>query len=143
MAETVEFDDRAFQAAYTSTVQGFRASCRAAILDYGNAAAAAMIRHINITDSESGIASTVAVENHLEEDKPFIYVGAMESGKGVSRAFRALSRSRQKAGHRGIAVEGAYHFHGLFLEFGTKYMSPRPFGRPGFLEAESAYVVKA
>jgi len=79
---------------------------------YGTAAADAMRRHIH---SESGdLAASVGVEDHTNEDPPYVEIGAFETAPNP---------------------------HGLFDEFGTVKMAARPFARPGLLEAESEFQI--
>jgi len=106
-------DDREFMQAFDALMKRWSKNARAGVRRYGDAVVEAARRHIHSVDGE--LAGALVVEDHLQGDQPYIEVGTDESQAAKP--------------------------HGLFVEFGTIHMAPRPFMRPALLEAERDFTV--
>jgi hypothetical protein len=106
-------DDREFTAGVTTLMHRWRLNTREGMSRYGQAAVAAMRSHIHDVSGE--LAGSLKVEEHFNQDPPYIEVGAFETGPNP---------------------------HGLHDEYGTSKMAARPFGRPGLIEAEREFIVE-
>lgn len=112
-ASGFELDDREFMQAYDALMKRWSKNSRAGVRRYGEAVVTFARTHI---DSKSGeLAGAVRVDDHLEENPPYIEVGAFE--------------------------EGAADPHGLYTEFGTSRETARPFMRPALEEAVRDFTV--
>ncbi len=113
MASGFTLDDGAFMQALDALMKRWNKNSRAGVRRYGGAVITFARAHI---DSRSGeLAGALQVDDHLEENPPYIEVGAFE--------------------------EGAADPHGLYTEFGTSKETARPFMRPALLEAERDFIV--
>jgi len=107
-------DDRAFTEAVSSLMGRWRKNTRVGMRRYGDLVAERMRRRIH---SDSGeLVSRVGVVDHTDEEPPYIEVGAFEAD--------------------------SLDPHGIFDEFGTIHMAPRPFARPAFLESDRDFTVE-
>jgi len=108
-----ELDDREFMQAFGALMKRWSKNSRAGVRRYGDAVVTFARSHI---DSKSGeLAGAVRVDDHLEEDPPYIEVGAFE--------------------------DGAADPHGLYTEFGTSKEAARPFMRNSLDEAARDFTV--
>jgi len=106
-------DDRAFMSGVSDLMERWRQNTRKGMTRYGDAAAEGMKRHIH---SESGeLAASVGIQEHLDQDPPYLEVGAFETGPDP---------------------------HGLYVEYGTSKMAAEPFARPALIEAGREFIVE-
>jgi hypothetical protein len=107
-------DDREFAQALDALMKRWSKNSRAGVRRYGDAVVTFARSHI---DSKSGeLAGSIGVEDHLEENPPFIEVGAFETEDPKLR-------------------------HAAETEFGTSKETARPFLRPSLEEAVRDFTV--
>ncbi len=110
---TVVVDDRAFRAGLNAYLERLKRSGRDAARHYADSVVTFSVAHIKSASGD--LAGAMGVDDHLEEEPPYIIVGAFETDD---------------------------HPHALETEFGTFKEQARPFFRPALDEAVRDFTVK-
>lgn len=107
---TVVVDDRAFRAGLNAFVEKLRQEARSSARRYAESVVTFSVGHIHSASGD--LAGAMGTDDHLNEEPPYIIVGAFESDD---------------------------HPHALETEFGTFKEAAEPFFRPALDEAVRDY----